>query len=106
MPYIINQVIDTVYRKIIFMTLFKKIDTNNDHKISRDEFIEHMKLSKFIDSGLWDALFDALDVNKNGTLFYSEFWAKEAIKNSPDLKEALNRFNVSLRFSGIFYTVH
>ena len=82
------------------MRLFKKIDTNN--KISRDEFIEHMKLSKFIDSGLWDALFDALDVNKNGTLFYSEFWAKEAIKNS-DLKEALNRFNVSFRFSGVFY---
>ena len=87
------------------MRLFKKIDTNNDHKISRDEFIEHMKLSKFIDSGLWDALFDALDVNKNGTLFYSEFWAKEAIKNSSDLKEALNRFKVSLRFSGIFFTM-
>ena len=84
------------------MILFKKIDANNDNKISRDAFIEHMKLSKFIDSGLWDALFDALDVNKNGTLFYSEFWAKEAIKNS-DLKEALNRFNVSFRFSGVFY---
>ena len=87
------------------MILFKKIDANNDHKISRDEFIEHMKLSKFIVFGLWDALFDALDVNKNGTLFYSEFWAKEAIKNSSDLKEALNRFKVSLRFSGIFFTM-
>ena len=87
------------------MKLFKKIDTNNNNKISRAEFIEHMELSKFIVCGLWDALFDALDVNKNGTLFYSEFWAKEAIQNSSDLTEALNRFKASLRFSGIFFTM-
>ena len=64
------------------MILFKKIDANNDNKISRDAFIEHMKLSKFIDLGLWDALFDALDVNKTGILSFSEFRAKEAIKKT------------------------
>lgn len=87
------------------MRLFKKIDNNNDHKISRDEFIEHMKLSKFIDSGLWDALFDALDVNKTGILTFSEFRAKEAIKNSSDFMKALDRFKVSLRISDIFFTM-
>jgi len=49
--------------------LFKKIDANNDNKISRDAFIGHMKLSKSIDLGLWDALFDALDVNKTLEFF-------------------------------------
>ena len=87
------------------MILFKKIDANNDNKISRDEFIEHMKLSKFIDLGLWDALFDALDVNKTGILSFSEFRAKEVIKNSSDFMEALARFKVSLRISGLFFTM-
>ena len=62
------------------MILFKKIDANNDNKISRDAFIEHMKLSKFIDLGLWDALFDALVC-------------------------LMPWFKVSLRISGIFSTM-
>ena len=54
-----------------------------------------MKLSKSIVSGQWDVLFDALDVDKNGTLSHSEFWAHAAIKNSSSLVEALNQFDVS-----------
>ena len=62
-----------------------------------------MKLSKFVESGLWDVLFDTLDVDKNGVLTLSVFWAKEAIKNSSDLVKALNQFYVSLGFSVIFF---
>ena len=54
-----------------------------------------MKLSGSITAEQWDALFDELDVDKNGTLSYSEFWAKAAIKNSLNLVEALNQFDVS-----------
>merc|ERR1712113_1156807 len=72
---------------------FDKADGNNDHKISRSEFIEHMKLSHLISCGEWDALFDELDVDKNGNLAHSEFWAKMAINNSTNLMDALNQFD-------------
>ena len=75
--------------------IIQKVDTNNDHKISRAEFIQHMKLSTCIVKEQWDALFDELDVDNSGHLDYSEFWAKMAIKNSPTLSEALNQFDVS-----------
>ena len=54
-----------------------------------------MKLTKCIDNGQWDVLFDELDADKNGTLSHSEFWAKVAIKNSSNLMDALNKFEVS-----------
>ena len=75
--------------------IFKKADGDNDHTISRAEFILHMKLTKFINASEWDALFDELDADKNGTLSHSEFWAKMAIKNSSNLMDALNQFDVS-----------
>jgi len=75
--------------------IFQKADANNDHKISRAEFIKHMNLTKCITDGRWDALFDELDADKNGTLSHSEFWSKMAIKNSSDLMDALNKFDVS-----------
>ena len=78
------------------MSIFlKKADRNNDHKISRDEFICHMNLSKYITDGQWDALFDELDADGNGTLCHSEFWSKMAIRNSSDLVDALKQFVVS-----------
>ena len=54
-----------------------------------------MKLTKCIENGQWDALFDELDADKNETLSHSEFWAKVAIKNSSNLMDALNKFEVS-----------
>ena len=80
---------------MLMNVIFKKADGDNDHTISRAEFILHMKLTKCINDGEWDALFDELDADKNGTLSHSEFWAKMAIKNSSNLMDALNQFNVS-----------
>ena len=57
----------------------------------------HMKLTKCINDGQWDALFDELDGDKSGALSHSEFWAKAAIKNSSILSDALNKFDVSTR---------
>jgi len=74
---------------------FKKADGDNDHTIRRAEFILHMKLTKCINDSEWDALFDELDADKNGSLSHSEFWAKMAIKNSSNLMDALNQFDVS-----------
>ena len=74
---------------------FKKVDKNNDHEISRAEFISHMNLSKYITDGCWNDLFDELDADRNGVLDHSEFWTKMAIRNSSDLVEALNQFDVS-----------
>ena len=76
--------------------IFQKTDTNNDHKISSAEFIQHMKLSMGISAGEWDVVFDELDADKNGALSHSEFWAKMAIKNSPNLMDALDKFEVSI----------
>ena len=77
--------------------IFKKADEDNDKTISRAEFIEHMNLVYFIEGGEWGALFDELDVDKNGTLDYSEFWARMTIRNSSNLIDALNKFDVSTR---------
>ena len=54
-----------------------------------------MKLTKCIKDGQWDALFDELDADKNGALAHSEFWAKMALKNSSNMIDALDQFDVS-----------
>ena len=46
--------------------IFQKTDKDNDHKISRAEFIQHMKLTGCIAAGQWDVLFDELDADNNG----------------------------------------
>ena len=74
---------------------FKKVDGNNDHKLSRAEFVCHMNLSKYITDDRWDAVFDELDADGNGVLCHSEFWSKMAIRNSSDLVNALKQFDVS-----------
>ena len=43
----------------------------------------------------WGGFFDALDVNKDGTLAHQEFWKWEKIGDSQELLDALNKFNVS-----------
>ena len=48
--------------------IFQKTDKDNDHKISRSEFIQHMKLTRCIAAGQWDVLFDELDADNNGAL--------------------------------------
>ena len=78
------------------VVIFKEVDKNNDHAISRDEFIEHMTLTRCIKNGEWDKLFDELDTDRSGDLSHSEFWAKRAIRCSSNLVEALNEFDVSI----------
>ena len=43
----------------------------------------------------WGGFFDALDVNKDGSLSHQEFWKWEKIGDSQELLDALNKFNVS-----------
>ena len=76
--------------------ILQKTDANNDHKISRAEFIQHMKLTGYIAAGQWDVLFDELDADKNGALSHSEFWTKKALKNSANIADALDQFDVSM----------
>ena len=51
--------------------------------------------------GYWEGFFDALDVNKDGQLSRREFWNWVQMGSSDELIDALRKFNVSLRFSGI-----
>ena len=76
--------------------IFQKTDADNDHKISRAEFIQHCKLVYAIKHCQWDVLFDELDADKSGALSHTEFWTKMAIKNSSSLMDALNEFDVSM----------
>ena len=64
-----------------------------------------MKLTKCIKDGQWDALFDELDADKSGALAHSEFWAKMALKNSSNMIDALDQFDVSFIYLGHFDTV-
>ena len=79
--------------------IFQKTDKDNDHKISRAEFIQHMKLTRCIAAGQWDVLFDELDADKNGALSHSEFWTKKALKNSANIADALDQFDVSMTYN-------
>ena len=73
----------------------KEADKNNDHEISRAEFIEHMTLTRCIVKKDWEKLFDELDTDKSGNLSLTEFFAKRAIRSSSSLMDALNDFCVS-----------
>ena len=50
---------------------------------------------KLISQRDWGGFFDALDVNKDGSLSHQEFWKWEKIGDSQELLDALNKFNVS-----------
>ena len=78
--------------------MFQKTDKDNDHKISRAEYIQHMKLTRCIAAGQWDILFDELDADNNGALSHSEFWAKMALRNSSNIMDALDQFDVSFSY--------
>ena len=54
------------------------------------------EVKNLIEERNWGGFFDALDVNKDGTLSHSEFWKWEKIGDSSDLVAALNAFDVSL----------
>lgn len=49
-----------------------------------------------IAEGNWGGFFDALDVDKSGSLRHQEFWKWEELGSSDDLIAALNAFDVSL----------
>ena len=55
-------------------------------------------LEKLIVAGNWGGFFDALDVNRDGTLSHQEFWKWENIGSSNELRDALNKFDVSSAF--------
>ena len=55
-------------------------------------------LEKLIAAGNWGGFFDALDVNRDGTLSHQEFWKCEKIGSSD--KFALDKFDVSFNFFG------
>ena len=52
-------------------------------------------LEKLIAAGNWGGFFDALDVNRDGTLSHQEFWKCEKIGSSDALVDALDKFDVS-----------
>ena len=56
-----------------------------------------MKLTGYIAAGQWDVLFDELDADKNGALTHSEFWTKKALKNSANIADALDQFDVRIK---------
>ena len=52
-------------------------------------------VEKLIVERNWGGFFDALDVDKNGTLSHQEFWKCETIGDSSELMDALDKFDVS-----------
>ena len=78
----------------------------NRFSIAEPEFLiqkEKLKMSaieKLIAAGNWGGFFDALDVNRDGTLSHQEFWKCEKIGSSDALMDALDKFDVSFNFFG------
>ena len=56
------------------------------------------EVKKLIAARNWGEFFDALDVNKDGTLAHQEFWKWEKIGSSDELSDALDKFDVSSCF--------
>ena len=74
---------------------FNKIESEikKIQKMSNQAVVE-----KLIAERNWYGLFDALDADKNGTLSHQEFWKWENIGSSNELRDALNKFDVSSDF--------
>ena len=63
--------------------------------IQKQEKSKMSNLEKLIAAGNWGGFFDALDVNRDGTLSHQEFWKREKIGSSDALVDALDKLDVS-----------
>ncbi len=82
--------------------LYCQIDYNNDGKVEEKEFITHLKeliekTGENADEKYLKTVFDNIDIDKSGTVEYSEFIAaavdKELVLNDNNLKEGFNFFD-------------
>ena len=82
--------------------LYCQIDYNNDGKVEEKEFIKHLKeiiekTGEKADEKYLKTIFENIDIDKSGTVEYSEFIAaavdKELVLNDNNLKEGFNFFD-------------
>ena len=72
--------------------------TKLNQKQKRQNMSNQAEVKKLIAARNWGGFFDALDVNKDGTLAHQEFWKWEKLGSSDELSDALDKFDVSSYF--------
>ncbi len=87
--------------------VFQQFDKNGDGVLERDELLEgyaKMGKSKAEAKRIVDDILDKIDINKNGTIDYSEFLManlqKDDATSDGKLKEAFKLFDKVLRYRG------
>ena len=82
--------------------LYCQIDYNNDGKLEEKEFVNHLKeiiekTGEKANENYLTRVFENIDIDKSGTVEYSEFVAaavdKELVLNDDNLKEGFNFFD-------------
>ena len=82
--------------------LYCQIDYNNDGKVEEKEFVNHLKeiiekTGEKADENYLTRVFENIDIDKSGTVEYSEFVAaaidKEIVLNDNNLKDGFDFFD-------------